>query len=410
MDVVESLLKKTLKIEEPWEVTKVEFIENESKINIYLDFPRGSVFKCPQCELEAKAYDTKEKVFRHLNFFQYECYLIIRYPRIKCKDHGVQKIKFSLARDKADFTYLFESFALTLCREMPVNKVSQIIKADDNKLWRMIDYYIQEARKIEDYQDVKKIGIDETSMKKKHNYVTLCVDLEKRKTIFVTQGKDAETMKEFKADFIEHKGKVENIKDISIDMSPAFIKGAKENFPEAEITFDKFHIIKIINKALDEVRREEVKKQSILKGQKYLLLKNRENLTEKQIKELEKIEKIKNLNLKTIKAYHIKENFKEIYKEKNKIEFENGLKKWYFWASHSRIKKIIEMTKSIKKHWAGIIKWFDSRINNGILEGLNSMVQAAKNKARGYKSFKYFKNIIYLLTGKLDFSKIKLPT
>jgi transposase len=242
MEVLEGLFEKALKLESPWRITRIEFTEKEGRIKVFIDFPRGSVFRCPKCKKELKAYDTTEKTWRHLNFFQYECYLVVRVPRTDCKEDGVLQIELPWARRDADFTFLFESFAMILCREMPVNKVSQIIKADDNKLWRMMNYYTEAARQFEDYSGVKRVGIDETSKTKGHDYVTLFVDLQESKTIFVVEGKGSETIEEFKKDLTEHGGKSENITDASIDMSPAFIKGVEENFLNAEITFDKFHM------------------------------------------------------------------------------------------------------------------------------------------------------------------------
>jgi transposase len=410
MEILETLFSKALKLERPWEITKIEFLEKEGRINIFIDFPKGSVFPCPKCKKEVKAYDTTEKQLRHMNFFQYACYLVVRVPRTECKEDGVLQIEVPWARNEADFTFLFESFAMTLCREMPVNRVSQIIKVDDNKLWRMMSYYTEAARQLEDYSKVSKIGVDETSKSKGHDYVSLFVDLDEKKTIFVGEGKGSETITEFKKDFVAHGGKPEDVTDASIDMSPAFIKGVEEEFPQAEITFDKFHIMKIINNAVDEVRKAEVKEQEILRGQKYLFLKNRANLTETQKKSLSAIESMSRLNLKTVRAYHIRENFQGIYKEKTQEDFEKSLKKWYFWATHSRIEAIKEAAKTIKRHWSGVLRWYDSKVSNGILEGLNSLVQAAKAKARGYRTFKNLKTIIYMLTGKLDYSKVGLPT
>ncbi len=168
--------------------------------------------------------------------------------------------------------------------------------------------------------------------------------------------------------------------------------------------------MKIINTAVDDVRKAEVKEQSLLRGQKYIFLKNRKNLTESQHKSLKAIEAMPRLNLKTVRAYHIRENFQEIYKEETREGFERALKRWYFWATHSRIDPIRDAAKTIRRHWAGVLRWYDSKINNGILEGLNSMVQAAKAKARGYRTFRNLKTVIYMLTGKLDYTKVGLPT
>ena len=410
MEGLESLFAKALKLEFPWKITKIKFHEGGGDIKVFVDFPRGSVFSCPSCGKEVKAYDTTEKEWRHLNFFQYACYLVVRVPRTDCPDDGILQIDVPWAREGADFTFLFESFAMTLVREMPVNKVSQIIKVDDNKLWRMMRYYTEAARQEEDYSGVKQIGIDETSKAKGHDYVSLFVDLAKKRTIFVAEGKGSETMTAFVKDFKERHGDPQSITDVSIDMSPAFIKGVEENLPNASITFDKYHIMKIINAAVDNVRKAETKEQWLLRGQKYLFLKNRENLTESQLKALKNIESMPRINLKTVKAYHIRENFQEIYKEVTQEGFEKALKKWYFWATHSRIEEIKEAAKTVKRHWSGVLRWYVSRINNGILEGLNSLVQAAKAKARGYRTFKNLKTIIYMLTGKLDYTKVGLPT
>lgn len=410
MNGLEALFTKALKLEPPWQIEKIDFDEKEGIIRVYVDFPRGSKFCCPTCGKAVKAYDTKEKEWRHLNFFQYACYLVVRLPRIECAVDGVLQVDVPWAREGADFTFLFESIAMTLVREMPVNKVSQIIKVDDNKLWRMMEYYNEAARRQADYSKVTQLGVDETSRAKGHDYVSLFVDLSARRTVFVTEGKGAETISAFIQDFKTHQGSPTNITDVSIDMSPAFIKGITENLPDAQITFDKYHIMKIINSAVDKVRKAEVKIQDILRGQKYIFLKNRKNLTQSQLAALKYIESMPKINLKTIRAYHIRENFQQIYEEIDRAGFVAALKKWYFWATHSRIKEIIEAAKTIKKHWAGIVRWYNSRINNGILEGINGLVQAARAKARGYRTVKNFKIMIYLLTGKLDYTKVGLPT
>jgi transposase len=410
MELITSLFKRALNLESPWTVKRVDFNEQQKTLNISLDFPRGSLFPCPRCATPSKAYDTMEKQWRHLNFFQYTCYLTARVPRIECAEHGILQIEVPWSRTGADFTLLFESLAMAMVREMPVNAVSRIIGEDDNKLWRMLRYYTEEARTHENYSSVVAIGVDETSAKRGHDYVTLVVDLDKKKTIFVAEGKDSSTIERFKEDFVTHHGVPGNITDASIDMSPAFIKGIEENFSNAVITFDKFHIMKILGNAVDEVRKKEVKEQEMLRGTKYLWLKNRVNLTDKQEKMLNSIESLSRCNIKTVRAFHIRENFQLAYRESTGQGFETALKKWYFWATHSRIEPIIAAAKTIKAHWSGVVRWFTSKIDNGILEGLNSLIQAAKAKARGYRTFQNFRAIIYLITGKLDFSKTGLPT
>jgi len=163
--------------------------------------------------------------------------------------------------------------------------------------------------------------------------------------------------------------------------------------------------MKIINNAVDQVRRDEISLQPILTNARYVLLKNEENLTKNQKAKLEEL-KLSKLNLKSIRALHIRQNFQEIYKADTEEDFETLLKKWYFWATHSRLVPVIKAAKTIKAHWEGVLEWKKSQINNGILEGLNSIVQAAKAKARGFKTFRNFRIVVFLLTGKLDFKEL----
>ena len=166
--------------------------------------------------------------------------------------------------------------------------------------------------------------------------------------------KNSETMVDFCTDFQAHKGVPSQIEQVSGDMSPALIKGVEENLPEAAIVFDRFHVTKVINKAIDDIRKEETKHNSLLKGSKYLFLSNQENLSEKQRRKFDDI-KISGLNFKTMKAYHIRESYQQIYKAKTPKIFEQMLIKWYFWATHSRLSQMIKAARTIKNHWQGVL-------------------------------------------------------
>ena len=399
-----------LNVTDPWFVSDLKFDVETKRLDVYIDFKRGSVFEYIDTDSrqefkDLKAYDTKDKIWRHLNFFEHECYLHARVPRVKLADGKVKLIQTPWEGLSNGFTLLFEALLLQLCQAMPINKVANITRTSDDKLWDMLDRYIDKTRKYEDFKDIESIGMDETSRAKGHEYITLFVDLQKRRTIFITEGKDNTTVKRFAEDFKEHNGEVDNIKNVSCDMSPAFIKGVKENLPLSEITFDKFHILKIINGAVNSVRKQEVATNKLLTGTKYIWLKNYNNLTKKQKETLDSLT-MSNMNMKTMRAYNIRQSFQDIYQASSQKEFVTYLNKWYFWATHSRLEPIIKAAKTLKRHWDGIVKWYESKINNGILEGLNSVIQAAKSKARGYRTFKNYKIIVYLLTGKLDFSLV----
>lgn len=408
--MMKELFEKALGISRPWFIDNLEFDANNRRLDIHIDFEVGSKFEYNSEEENISGkfgvYDTVEKTWRHLNFFQHECYLSCRVPRVKPEDDKVRQIEVPWAGKSNGFTLLFEALLMQLCCEMPVNAVSRLTNADDNKIWRMLQCYIEEAREHEDFSLITKIGLDETSKKKHHDYVTLFVDLEQRKTVYVTEGKDHTTIERFTEDLESHRGQKENITDVSCDMSPAFIKGIKKNLKNAKITFDKFHLVKIINSAVADVRKSESKENEILKGTRNIFNKNRENMSMAQLKYLNEKLELKGLRLKTVRAFHLRESFQEIYQSETKNEFISRLNKWYSWATHCRLEPMKEAAKTIKEHWDGVIRWYDSRINNGILEGLNSLIQSAKSKARGFKTFKNFMAVIYLVTGDLDFTKV----
>ena len=227
------------------------------------------------------------------------------------------------------------------------------------------------------------------------------MDMKSSQVLFATEGKDASTLERFKTDLEAHHGDPSNIREVCCDMSPAFISGVEKHFPEACLTFDKFHVLKILNEAVDEVRRQEQQSRPELKRTRYIWLKNPENLKENQATTLETLQ-VKKLNLKTARAYHVRLNFQEFWNQPLQ-EAETFLKKWYFWATHSRLEPIKEAAYTMKRHWDGILRWFTSKINNGILEGINSLIQAVKAKARGYRTIKNLITMIYLIGGKLEF-------
>lgn len=414
--ITRRLFELALHINDPWYIEDIQFNSEDKRLDIHIDFHKGSVFHYESEEEnitgDYKAYDTQFKEWRHLNFFEHECYLHARVPRVKIDDDIIRLISPPWSGINNGFTMLFEALVLQLASHMPVHTVSQIIKTSDYKIWSMLERYVNLALSKNDYSQLTAIGMDETSKRKGHDYITLFVDLLKKRTIFITEGKGHETVEAFVNDLLKHNGDSQKITDVSCDMSPAFIKGVKEHLPEAKITFDRFHVMKILNTAVDEVRRQESKVESLLKGSRYIFLKNESNLTSKQRKQREELS-ISKLNLKSIRALHLRENFQEIYKAQTEEQFERLLKKWYFWATHSRIEPIKQAAYTIRRHWEGVLQWKKSCINNGLLEGLNSLIQAAKAKARGFRNNRYFKIIAFLITGKLNFTQLNknyLPT
>jgi len=403
----EALFGMALGIVPPWEVTEVSFSKESNRLDITIDFQRGATFLCPVCGAPAAAYDTSEKTWQHLNFFQYEAYLHARVPRVNCPNEGcgVKQVHVPWARAGSGFTLLFEALVMTMARDMPVNVIARLLSVTDTRLWRVINAYVETARANEDFSDVKRIGVDETSVRKGHDYVSFFFDLDKKKLLFGTEGKDNETVKAFVADLKKHGGDPEQITDAAIDMSKAFIKGIKEQLPNAATTFDRFHLIKLMNETMGKIRADEARQfPEMLKKSRYLFLKNPENLTAEEQERLDTM--VANQCHKSVEAYTHKLNLQNVYFAESRREAETLLKQWHKKTSKSTIGLIQKMSRTVKDHWDGILSYFDSVLTTGFLEGINSLIQSAKTRARGYRNPRNMISMAYLIAGKLRFNKL----
>jgi transposase len=229
--------------------------------------------------------------------------------------------------------------------------------------------------------------------------------------LFVAEGKDAGTVEAFAKDLAAHGGNPKAIAEVCIDMSPAFIAGIAQSLPNAQITFDKIPPRQAHQRSrrrgspdrTEEPRRTEEQPLPLAQEPAQPRPAPGQALSERQRTQLSNLS---GSNLKTGRAYRIRLAFQELYAQpaRNAAVF---LKKWYWWATHSRLPPMIEAARMVKRHWNGILRWFHSKIANGIMEAINSLVQAAKAKARGYRSTRNLRAIIYLIAGKLE---LALPT
>jgi transposase len=250
-----------LNVKEPWYIKDYKLDSISENLAIWLDFRRGSKFPCPKCgKPNCSAYDTKEKVLRHIDYFAYSTYLHCRVPRVKCNNCGILQIEVPFAREQSHFTLQMESMILELAKRMPVLQVGNLLGEHDTRLWRVVHHYVGEARSNEDFSDVVEIGLDETSRKKGHEYITLVANIKNSKVIFACEGKDSSTITSFSEDLQNHRGNPKNIKSVCCDMSPSYISGISKELPQAKITFDKFHVMKAMNEGVNEVRIQEQKK------------------------------------------------------------------------------------------------------------------------------------------------------
>lgn len=399
------LMEITLGVPSPWFVKSVELNTSEERIDIYFDFIKGSEFACPICNKPCKIHDTKDRSWRHLSLFHYESYIHARVPRTKCEEHGTKTVVIPWSRSDTGFTSLFEADVVALGKEMSVASVAGRVKIHEESAWRILAYHVNEAIERVDLSQLDTIGVDEISVKKGHKCITLFYDIKNAKVIYIEMGKGKNTIKTFK-DTISKKINPEQIEYIAMDMSPAFISGASEHFPTAKIVFDKFHVIQMMNNTIDDVRRKEYKTNKTLGKTRFIWLKNPENLSDKEKK---KLHSMKDLDIKTAKAYQFKLALQRLWRVKDFASAGNYLNKWYFWAAHSKIEEIVKLAETVHKHSYGILEAIRTGLDNSVAEGLNNKVKTVVKRSYGFKTVKYRNTMIYLVAGKLELSP-SLPT
>lgn len=259
---IESLFTSALGLQAPWSVKEVELDTVGRRIDFTLAC-NAKQLSCPLCEApDQGVHDRLKREWRHLDFFQFEAWLHAEVPRIACSVCGkTSQITVPWAREGSGFTALFEALALSLCQELPVRQAAALLRCADKQLWRRIKHYVDEARKFDDMSEVKLVGIDDTSLRKGQDYITVVHDLDAKRLLFACEGRDHQTVVAFAADLKAHGGDPRKIKDVCQDMSAAYAKGVGMALPEAQISYDRFHVIAMANEAMDKVRREETSTQ-----------------------------------------------------------------------------------------------------------------------------------------------------
>lgn len=440
----------------PWEVVSVEFDREAGRIEIGLGLPRGSRFACPveKCgNAGCAVHDRLDKRWRHLDFFEHQAFLAARVPRVRCAEHGVHLVGVPWARPGSGFTLLMEVAMLTFAKQMPIAPLAAMAREHDTRVWRVVEHHVSAARAGLDFSEVTKVGMDETSARRGQDYVSIFMDLEQRRVMFATPGRDSDTVKAFAEDLAAHNGEPKTqVTEVCCDMSPAFIKGIGEHLGEQpvetepgdsadagtsvvvdnalvpagagnsgcsasdatgtpverhrrRIIFDRYHVVAKANEAVDEVRKAEAKTRPELKRSKYTWLKNESNLTAKQREQLTWLTR-PSMHLKTARAARWRDDFNGFYEQATTADAEAYLRRWCYGAKRSRLEPIKAFVRTVEAHWDGIIAWQQSRLSNGLLEGTNSLVQAAKRRARGYRSKDKMITIIYLIAGKLPLPEI----
>lgn len=401
----EKLFESALGLTAPWYVASVDFQAAARRLDIQIDFQVGSKFALPEQQGLHPVHDTVIKRYRHLNFFQHECQLVVRVPRVKLPDGSVRLVTPDWAGRLSGFTLLFEALVMTLCREMTFSAVGRLVGLSIHRVMAICMSYVEGALATADFSEVRALAIDETSKARGHDYITLAADADTRAVLFVTEGKDAATIERLAGDLRAHGGSPEAITSVSIDMSPAFIKGVTEHLPAAQLTFDKFHVVAHASAALDKTRRLEQKSDPDLKGLRWKLLRSYEALGADSKAEVDAL--LAHLTTKrTARAWLYREQLRDILDRKQVNVVRAMLLVWCNNVMRSKVEPMKVVAKMIRKHLEGIVAWAQTRQTNGFLEAINGLVQSAKRKARGYGNFRTIRTVVFLIAGKLNFGTL----
>jgi len=403
--VQNQLFESALGITKPWYVRDIDFEAAKRVLTITVDFVAGTRFAVADVAGTHPVHDTQIKRLRHLNFFQHECFLEVRTPRVKLPDGRVVLAEPAWFGKLSGFTLLFEALVLAMAQQMTFSAVAKLVGESWHRIHAVCSRYVNLALTEADLSAVTAVAIDETSCRRGHNYLTIAADTDERKVVFVTEGKDTKTVADFAADLAAHNGTAEQIRLVSIDMSPAFIKGVADHLPNARITFDKFHVVAHASAAVDKMRRLEQRTDPNLKGLRWTLLKDRDRLSGDSRADLDAL--IAQVATKrTARAWLYREHLRDIIDRKQINVVSAMLNQWCTNVLRSRVEPMKEVARMIRKHFDGIVAWTQTRQTNGYIEALNGLFQAAKRKARGYTRFTTMRTVLFLIAGKLDFTPI----
>jgi transposase len=413
--IPEKMFQQILALGEAWRVARMDYQESESKVLIRVEeLPAlWAQESCPHCQSKrVRGYDhAPERRWRHLNVCQLQSEIVCALPRGECQScRKIYTVRAPWEGRSRGLTQEFEAFALTLMREMPVKKAGEILGETDQKLWRVLFAHVDAAWKDLSWENVIWVGADEMNRKKGHNYLTVFVDLQAKRVLLAVEGKDASVWERFAAELGNHNGHPRAITMVAIDMSPAYQKGVRENFGNAQIVFDKFHVVSQVVKAVDEVRRKEARADDEARQQlehsSWLWRKNPETWT---TKEGERWTQLKDKPLITGLAYAMRLELQKAYAATTVGQARNRFETWCRWVhteaealTSGLLEPMRQAANMVQRHLEGILAHWQQGLTTAFMEGLNSLFSATKRKARGYRSSEYQTTMLYFVAGKLQ--------
>jgi transposase len=369
-------------------------------INIKIVADRRFLPRCGRCGLPGKYRDTRpERKFKHVPLWGIPVMLHYLPRRVMCHHCGgiyVESIPW--AAGKRRLTNAFACYLATWAKLLPWLEVARLFKCSWGTVAAAVDFVVKYGLKNRDLTGITHIGIDELSRKKGHQYLTNIYDLKTKRLVWSGEGRSEETLREFFDFFGQERAK--QLRGICCDMWMPYINVIEEKASNAVLVFDKFHIIRHLMNAVDRVRRDEIHEKGkehkeLIKHTRYLWLKNPWNLTDKQKARLSVLEK---LNLKINRAYLLKEAFRNFWSYLKPAWAAKYLQKWFWWATHSRLKPMRDFAWLVRRHEENILSYFNLPIDNGSVEGLNNKAKVVSYRAYGFKSAKnYILNLYHCL-------------
>ncbi len=398
------LYERILGIEMPWRVVEVGVDQESEEVRVYIQRGEGERLACPKCSQASPGYDKRERSWRHLDTCQYKTILVAEVPRVRCEEHGVHQVEVPWAEPGSGFTALFEALAIDWLKEASTQGVAQLLGLSWNAMDGIMQRAVKRGLQRRKEEGCQHIGIDEVSFQKRHEYVTVVSDQDKNTVLYVTNERKQASLDGFYEGLSEEQKA--GIASVSMDMWPAYINATMVHIPQArrKIAFDRFHVAKGLNEAVDQVRRGEHKAMlgvddPRLKGSKYLWLRHTNHTTRKQRRALKSL---RNVALKTARAWAIKEMAAQLWHYVSRSWAEKGWKRLLKWMFRSRLKPMVKVARTIRRHLWGIINAIVLRVSNSKAESMNSRIQKIKARSHGFRNRERFRNAIYFHLGGLD--------
>lgn len=401
----EELYRQMLGLTTPWDVERVDLNMSEQRVDVYVRHPARQRFACPECGRELGVYDHQSaRTWRHLDSMQFLTYLHASAPRVSCPAHGVRQVVLPWAQARSRFTHLFETLAIDVLLATTVSRAATLLRLSWDEAWQVMERAVQRGQAAKGSEAPCQIGIDEKAIAKRHRYMTLVCDLTSSTIEYIGEGRSQASLDEYFETLEESQR--EGIEAISLDMWPAYIGACRRHVPEADskLVFDRFHIMRQVLEAVDSVRKREHK--ALLKAgderlsrSKYLWLTNPQNMTEQARTQFAQLQATE---LKTARAWAIKEALRTLWDCPSEADARAFWKRWYFWATHSRLKPMIAAAKLIWRHLPNVMTYFTHRITNAVAEGMNSKIATIQKRACGFRNPEHFKTAVYFHCGGLN--------